>query len=281
MRRRKTTTGQAAQNVKTWKYEAVMSFLLPQSVNDSTISNFSNNSQDNSTSNNNTPATNMTAESQPPPTESPLSQEKSSTSLLPPPESPFPPSGSASPPLESSNPPSGSTPVTTNTTRLGKTSRNRVLTSVTELLENRDRRREQRQTERDDFRRKLFDMNRASQDALSNMLSSFCEKTRQLPKYLQVRVERQIFDIVSRAEEEALTFDSVNNYYRPTSSTSSYGYSSGTQYQLSPLPDNTRDTQHDDSRDVSAETPPQVNTTPYEPQEDSDSLPDISAAFNQ
>ncbi|KAH9641234.1 hypothetical protein HF086_003221 [Spodoptera exigua] len=41
LRRRKTTTGQAAQNMKPWKYENLMEFLLPHRENNETFSNFS------------------------------------------------------------------------------------------------------------------------------------------------------------------------------------------------------------------------------------------------
>uniref|UniRef100_A0A1E1WMI9 MADF domain-containing protein n=1 Tax=Pectinophora gossypiella TaxID=13191 RepID=A0A1E1WMI9_PECGO len=71
--------------------------------------------------------------------------------------------------------------------------RKRLDETVTEVSQER---REQRQFQRDEYRR--------SQDALATLFESLYQKTRELPKYLQLRVQREIFESVTRAEEEVL-----------------------------------------------------------------------------
>ncbi|XP_068628001.1 uncharacterized protein [Battus philenor] len=74
--------------------------------------------------------------------------------------------------------------------------------------------------EREELRRQIYDENRLRRDALSDLFSSMCQKTRALPKYLQLRVQREIFDAVTRAEEEALSFEnqtSNTSYYNTNS----------------------------------------------------------------
>lgn len=48
--------------------------------------------------------------------------------------------------------------------------------------------------------------NPRASDALTELFSSMCKKTKQLPKMLQLRVQREVFDSVARAEEEALSY---------------------------------------------------------------------------
>lgn len=114
---------------------------------------------------------------------------------------------------------------------------------MTEILQRREKNREQRRTERDEIRKHITDANRP-QDALSHLFESLCQKTRDLPKYLQLRDQRQFFETITRAEEEALYYVSMNTYYCSTPfNSSSYGYRSATNYQTShlldasPLPD--------------------------------------------
>lgn len=76
-----------------------------------------------------------------------------------------------------------------------------VTESITEIFQERDL----RQIRKDELRRQVIDMHQFPQDALSKLFDSLCQKTRELPKYLQLRVEREIFEAVSRAEEEALS----------------------------------------------------------------------------
>ncbi|GBP74983.1 hypothetical protein EVAR_56274_1 [Eumeta japonica] len=47
-------------------------------------------------------------------------------------------------------------------------------------------------------------------DPLDDLFSSLCAKTKALPKYLQLRVQREIFTSVSRAEEEAMLNEDSN-----------------------------------------------------------------------
>ncbi|KPJ01892.1 hypothetical protein RR46_05101 [Papilio xuthus] len=84
----------------------------------------------------------------------------------------------------------------------------------------REYKRQIKEKEREEMRRQIFDENRMRRDPLSDLFSSMCEKTRDLPKYLQLRVQREIFDSVSRAEEEALSFESQvtsASYYNASS----------------------------------------------------------------
>lgn len=185
--------------MKPWKYENLMEFLLPHRENNETFSNFSNPTQGHDTEN--TSDTIITdidiVGSPPPPAEYSLS--------------------------------------TTSTIQSGK--KNSKQLEITEIIQRREKNREQRRAERDEIRKHITDANRP-QDALSHLFESFCQKTRDLPKYLQLRVQREIFETITRAEEEALSYDSMNTYYSSTpSNSSSYGYRSATNYQTSPLLD--------------------------------------------
>ncbi|KAM3957729.1 uncharacterized protein ACR2FA_008242 [Aphomia sociella] len=100
-------------------------------------------------------------------------------------------------------------------------SKNRAIDDT--VTEEREKIREERQKERDKWRRQIIETNRIRRDALSDLFSSLCQKTRDLPKYLQLRVQREIFESVARAEEEALTLEQTMNE-SPRSSTSSYDY---------------------------------------------------------
>ncbi|XP_059050751.1 uncharacterized protein LOC131845678 [Achroia grisella] len=99
----------------------------------------------------------------------------------------------------------------------------------TENIENtiqieRVKRRELRRKERQQTRQEAVEANRFDNDAITELFSSLCRKTKELPKYLQLRVQREIFESVSRAEEEALTFEQTIACNSPMSSTSSYEY---------------------------------------------------------
>ncbi|KAL4720611.1 hypothetical protein ACJJTC_011809 [Scirpophaga incertulas] len=77
----------------------------------------------------------------------------------------------------------------------------------------REQLRDDREKQRRETRSTIYDCNRAvsetgHNDGLTNLFASLCQKTRQLPKYLQLVVQREIFEAVIRAEEEALTNDS-------------------------------------------------------------------------
>lgn len=74
------------------------------------------------------------------------------------------------------------------------------------LFEERAKRR-RREVERVIVRKKDGKRARAlPSDALTELFSSMCKKTRQLPIHLQLRVQREVFDSVARAEEEALSY---------------------------------------------------------------------------
>ncbi|XP_026763814.2 uncharacterized protein LOC113522332 [Galleria mellonella] len=94
---------------------------------------------------------------------------------------------------------------------------------IENMMEEREKRREQRQIERDGFRKQIVEANRFPIDAVSELFSSLCRKTRELPISLQLRVQREVFESVSRAEEDALSLRQPENLiYTPNSSPSSY-----------------------------------------------------------
>lgn len=177
-----------------------MEFLLTQKENNETSSNYSSQLQETSQDTQNSSDTNTNNDSI---------------------ESPAPP---PDPPL-----------ATSSTIQSGK--KNSMQMEITEILRIREKNREQRRIERNEERMRQIDSNRP-RDALTDLFTSLCQKTRDLPKNLQLRVQREIFETINRAEEEALSYDSVNNYYCSTPSTSSsYGYTSATNYQTTNLPD--------------------------------------------
>ncbi|XP_026754780.1 uncharacterized protein LOC113514887 [Galleria mellonella] len=108
-------------------------------------------------------------------------------------------------------------------------------------------RRDNKQTEREQMRRQAVDANRFPNDGLSDLFSSLCQKTRELPKYLQLRVQREVFESVTRAEEEALSLDqTVNMSSSRRSSTSSYEY-------VNPRPGSSATVQPKDEVDIEDE----------------------------
>lgn len=170
MRRRKSST---AQNWKPWKYETEMGFLLPSAKR------FLNDTQDISYDTLNTSDTII-----------------DNTIKESPPESP--PLSEISYPIENSVNHFVLHP--TSSTESENQKRHECDSEISSYHE-----KEQRQIHREESRRRVFDSNHVPQDALSKLFDSLCQKTRDLPKYLQLRVERQIFEAVSRAEEEALS----------------------------------------------------------------------------
>ncbi|KAM3958485.1 uncharacterized protein ACR2FA_007507 [Aphomia sociella] len=90
-------------------------------------------------------------------------------------------------------------------------------------VDGREKRREQRQTERDESRKQVVETNRFSNDGLTDLFASLCQKTRELPTSIKLRVQREVFELVSRAEEEAFSLEqSLNHTNTPQSSPSSY-----------------------------------------------------------
>ncbi|XP_049874657.1 uncharacterized protein LOC126372800 isoform X2 [Pectinophora gossypiella] len=182
IRRRKYATGSAAANMKPWKYEAEMAFLLPhiefQNILTAPVS----------------------AE------EAQHFHEQSTTET--------------SDNVDTESPPL-SLEVSLATTDTENRKRRKLDETATQISQER---REQWQHQRDEFRR--------PQDALATLFESLYQKTRELPKYLQLRVQREIFESVTRAEEEAL--DPISTYLSPTSSTSSYECAGARNHQASP-----------------------------------------------
>lgn len=93
----------------------------------------------------------------------------------------------------------------------------------------REMRRQIKERERKELRRQVYDENRVTRDALSDLFSSMCQKTRDLPKHLQLRVQREIFESVTRAEEEALLYETNSSSYN---NSHSQKYSQMEMFQL-------------------------------------------------
>lgn len=77
--------------------------------------------------------------------------------------------------------------------------------------------REKRRAENDRRRRGLrnysIDSIRSSRDnGLKELFSGLCQKTLQLPRHLQLRIQREVFEAVTRAEEEALSLGYSSGY---------------------------------------------------------------------
>ncbi|CAG9782402.1 unnamed protein product [Diatraea saccharalis] len=51
-------------------------------------------------------------------------------------------------------------------------------------------------------------------DGMGELFKCLCEKTRNLPKYLQLRVQREIFESITKAEEEALSASSCPEVFK-------------------------------------------------------------------
>lgn len=83
---------------------------------------------------------------------------------------------------------------------------------INEIFQIREKNREQRRLERDQEIIRNIESSRP-RDALTDLFVSLCQKTCDHPKYLQLRVQREIFETITRAEEEALSYDLVNNCY--------------------------------------------------------------------
>lgn len=97
-----------------------------------------------------------------------------------------------------------------------------TLINTDQYTSGRNKIREERERRRGGMRQQSFDRNRS--DALATLFDSLYQKTRELPKYLQLRVQREIFASVSQAEEEALSLttgqDPIGGYSLAPSSSS-------------------------------------------------------------
>ncbi|RVE51989.1 hypothetical protein evm_003267 [Chilo suppressalis] len=200
MRRRKTCTIQAAQNFKPWRYETEMEFLLPQVESRASYLNVSNDSQIGT------------------PTSLSASETSTNNNDMRSPASPTETLG---------------TLLIPRSTESDRRNQNKLDTEDSITISQRERRREQKQSERDQWRRNILDTERCQRDALSNLFTSLYQKTRELPTYLQLRVQREMFEAVTRAEEEALSLD----FSPASSSTSTYRNICIENNQISILPD--------------------------------------------
>ncbi|XP_050307517.1 uncharacterized protein LOC126744203 [Anthonomus grandis grandis] len=174
LNKRKTTTGQAANSdTRPWKYENQMYFLLPHLTNRqrSTSAVVTNDAVTNVTE---TQDATETAENIEGNSELQASQQNTT------------------------NQPSQQT---------HKTPRaNRKTDKITAYLEQEQKRRELRSIDRDLFRRKLLENNLKPKEdtALKKFFDSMYDETNKLSDYLQVKVQRQIFNSVMEARKEQL-----------------------------------------------------------------------------
>lgn len=83
------------------------------------------------------------------------------------------------------------------------TSRNkRKSDNIIEYLERKQKERDQKSTARDLFRQELLSMKPKEDTALKKFFDSMHDQTSTLPEYLQIKVQRQIFNSVMEAREE-------------------------------------------------------------------------------
>ncbi|CAH2062904.1 unnamed protein product, partial [Iphiclides podalirius] len=59
----------------------------------------------------------------------------------------------------------------------------------------REMRRHLKEKEREELRRQMYDETRTMRDALTDLFSSLCQKTRDLPRHLQLKVQREILRV--------------------------------------------------------------------------------------
>lgn len=100
-----------------------------------------------------------------------------------------------------------------------KTNKNVSETVSNDIVEDRERRRKMARSQRHEKRKRVSGRG-IHQDALGTLFLSLYEKTRALPRRLQLQVQREVFDSVTRAEEEALSNDP--NFHYPSSSSNTH-----------------------------------------------------------
>lgn len=77
-----------------------------------------------------------------------------------------------------------------------------------DCIEERGKRRAEQERRRVELRNHAIDRNRhANNEGLRDLFSSLYHKTTQLPRQLQLRVQREVFEAVTKAEEEALAYE--------------------------------------------------------------------------
>lgn len=198
--------GQATHNLNPWKYEVLMEFILPQMAPIETREPANSTASQDGCNGHDTTDANT--------------------------------SNDVEPPIVS---PESATPATSLEPDKKQKAPILIPVNAKTYQEIREKRREHWQIERGHHRRNLLDSNRdnnmvsLSSDALTNLFTSLCQKTKLLPKFLQLRVQREVFESVTRAEEEAMSLESLNVCYSPTHETSSYGFAGA--YQSSPFAD--------------------------------------------
>lgn len=176
LNKKKTTTGQAASSDRLWKYEKQMEFLVPHLCNRQRSTNAA--------------ATQDITPADPDETESIQEGEN--------------------PELIATN--NETQQVTYDTPRP-----KRKIDRLTDYFEKEQKRRDQRSRERDLLRQELLDREKSvkpkEDTALKKFFDSMCDLTSNMPEFLQIKVQRQIFNSVMEAQEAKLQ----NRYESPNS----------------------------------------------------------------
>lgn len=105
--------------------------------------------------------------------------------------------------------------------------------TIHSMLEDEQKRREKRTAERDHLRRQLMEnasnQSKSETTAMEKFFLSMCDTTCQMPEYLQMRIQRQIFNIVMEAKEQHLM---RSNYSDNSPCCSVYNFTGGTPFKL-------------------------------------------------
>lgn len=105
--------------------------------------------------------------------------------------------------------------------------------TIHSMLEDEQKRREKRTAERDHLRRQLMEnasnQSKSETSAMEKFFSSMCETTCQLPEYLQMKIQRQIFNIVMEAKEQHFM---RSDYSENSLGCSVHNFTGGTPFKL-------------------------------------------------
>lgn len=100
------------------------------------------------------------------------------------------------------------------------------------MLQDEQKRREKRHEERDVLQKQIIEKNCQNENkntAMEKFILSMCDTTSQLPDYLQLRIQRQIFYIVMDAKEQHLM---RSNRTQGSSGFITYSFTGGTPFQF-------------------------------------------------
>lgn len=207
-----TRSGQAATNINTWRYAEVMEFLLPYMKNRSRSTNLSSTNTQSS----------ETSEVQ----DDENADENSEISVF-----------SSTNDRPTINDTEASVTRDRTVTRKRKADTD-LIEFLTEMEQNHQKRQEHR-----DLRREIINAQK-EKGAIDLFLESMAITIKTMPTWMQNRIKKKIFAIVSDAEEELENYsvsvrpESVHNTLPAVagSSSANYGYSTSGTFEPSPLP---------------------------------------------